>query len=162
MRVSIVVIVAANGAIGKGNALLWRLPDDLKYFKAVTMGKPVVMGRKTYESIGKPLPGRLNIVVTRKVGFVATGCTVVASIDEAIHAAGNANEVCVIGGADIYGQFLPHVDTIYLTQVHASAEGDVFFQRLAESEWQETSRQEHAADERHPVAFSFVTLERKL
>jgi dihydrofolate reductase len=161
MRISFVVAVAENGAIGKNNSLLWRLPDDLKYFKTITMGKPIVMGRKTYDSIGRPLPGRLNIVVTRRRGFETTGCVVVTSIDDAIRAAGEAEELCVIGGAEIYREFLPHVDTIYLTRVHASFDGDVFFPSLSESQWHETHREDHAADDRHAYAFSFITLERK-
>jgi dihydrofolate reductase len=162
MHISIVVASAENGAIGKNNSLLWRLPDDLKYFKAITMGKPIVMGRKTYQSIGRPLPGRQNIVVTRHVGFEAQGCTVVTSIDDAIQAAGGATEICVIGGADIYSQILPRVNTVYLTEVHVTIEGDVFFPSLPATQWRETHRHEHAADQRHAHSFSFVTLERKL
>jgi len=161
MHISIVVAVADNGAIGKDNALLWRLPDDLKHFKAITMGKPIVMGRKTYDSIGRPLPGRSNIVISRQLNLAIPGCIVVASLADAMKAAGDVAEVTIIGGADIYRQILPSADIVYLTRVHASIEGDVFFPALADSQWRETHREDHAADQRHVYAFSFVTLERK-
>ncbi len=147
--------------IGRDNALPWRLPDDLKRFKQLTMGKPVVMGRKTFESIGKPLPGRLNIVVTRQPDFEATGCTVVSSIDEAFRVAGSVAEISVIGGADIYRQILPRTDVIHLTLVHAQVAGDAYLPALDAAEWQEVAREEHPVDERHAYAFSFQTLERK-
>lgn len=161
MIVTIVVAVAENGVIGKDNALLWRLPDDLKHFKAVTMGKPVIMGRKTFDSIGRPLPGRTNIVISRQTGLLIEGCVVVDSLDAAFAAAGDAPEVAVIGGADIYRQALPRVQAVYLTEVHASFDGDVTFAPLSRDEWLETSREPHAADERHAYAFTFVTLQRK-
>src|SRR5688572_29803091 len=116
----LVVAVAENDVIGKDNALLWRLPDDLKQFKAVTMGKPVIMGRKTYDSIGKPLPGRANIVISRQRGLRIEGCTVVDSLDAAFDTAGAVPDIAVIGGADIYRQALPLADVIYLTEVHAA------------------------------------------
>jgi len=165
MRISIVVIVAENGAIGKDNALLWRLPDDLKFFKAITMGKPIVMGRKTYDSIGRPLPGRLNIVISRQADLVIPGCVVVRSLADAIKAADGAEEIAVVGGAEIYRHALPITNTIYLTQVHASVPGDVFFPTLSDLlalQWRVTQRVDHAADDRHVHAFSFITLERAL
>jgi dihydrofolate reductase len=158
--VSIVVIAAENDAIGKGNQLLCHLPDDLKHFKAVTMGKPVVMGRKTYESIGKPLPGRPNIVVTRQRNLAIPGCIVVDSIESAVRAAGDAPEICMIGGAELYRQALPLTHRIYLTRIHAQLDGDVFFPALTMSEWRETHREPHPADERHAYSFTFTTLER--
>jgi dihydrofolate reductase len=161
MRISIVVIITENGAIGKDNALLVRLPDDLKYFKAITMGKPIVMGRKTYDSIGRPLPGRMNIVISRQVDLVIAGCTVVASLTDAIKAAGDVAEIAIVGGAGIYRQALPLANTLYLTQIHASLAGDVFFPPLVTSQWRETYREDHAADERHAYPFSFITLERQ-
>jgi dihydrofolate reductase len=161
MRISIVVIVTENGAIGKDNALLVRLPDDLKYFKAITMGKPIVMGRKTHDSIGRPLPGRMNIVISRQADLAIDGCTVVASLTDAIKAAGDVAEIAIVGGADIYRQALPLANTLYLTQVHASLAGDVFFPPLVASHWRETHREDHAADERHAYPFSFITLERQ-
>jgi len=161
MLVSIVVIAAENGAIGKDNKLLCHLPDDLKHFKAVTMGKPVVMGRKTYDSIGKPLPGRLNIVVTRQKGLAIPGCTVVDSVESAMQAAGDTSEICLIGGAELYRQALSFTQRIYLTRIHASLGGDVFFPELPTNDWREVDRESHAADERHAYPFTFVTLERK-
>jgi dihydrofolate reductase len=161
MRIAIVVAVAENGVIGKDNALLWRLPDDLKHFKAVTMGKPVIMGRKTFDSIGRPLPGRTNIVISRQIGLRIEGCVVVDSLESAFAAAGNAQEVAVIGGADIYRQALPRTHVVYLTEVHASFDGDVTFPALSRDEWLETTREMHPADERHACAFTFVTLQRK-
>jgi dihydrofolate reductase len=160
MRVAIVVAATDDGVIGKGNALPWRLPDDLKYFKAITLGKPVIMGRRTFESIGKPLPGRTNIVISRKKGFEAIGCITVTSIDAALLAAGDVSEICVIGGGEIYRQILPRTDTIYLTRVHAEVDGDVFFPPLDAGHWREVRRDDHPTDERHIFPFTFVTLER--
>lgn len=157
---SIIVAVADNGVIGSGNQLPWRLPDDLKRFKALSMGKPIVMGRKTFDSIGRPLPGRLNIVISRQAGLDVPGCRVVTSIDEAIAAAQPAPEIVIIGGADIYRQILPKVQTIHLTRVHAGIAGDVVFPKLQEREWREVAKEYHAADERHAHAFTFSTLER--
>jgi dihydrofolate reductase len=160
MRVSLVVAAAENGAIGKDNALLWRLPDDLKFFKSITLGKPVLMGRKTFESIGRPLPGRQNVVITRQRQWTAEGCTVVNSLHDGFTSAGPAEEAMVIGGADIYAQALPLASTIYLTRVHVDIPGDVSF-HYAEADWHETHRQLHPADDRHAHAFSFVTLTRR-
>jgi dihydrofolate reductase len=157
---SIIVAVAENGVIGSGNQLPWRLPDDLRAFKALSLGKPVVMGRKTYDSIGKPLPGRLNIIITRQSGLQIPGCTVVTSLDEAIAAAGDVEEIVIVGGANIYRQVLPRVQTIHLTRVHATVPGDVYFPALVPDEWQELGSQYHPADERHAYAFTFSRLER--
>jgi dihydrofolate reductase len=159
---SIVVAAAENDVIGVRNELPWRLPDDLRRFKALTLGKPVLMGRKTFESIGKPLPGRTNLVVTRQKHWTAAGCVVVPSIEDAIDAAGNVSEIAVIGGGQIFKEVLPRVNTIHLTRVHVTLGGDAYFPRLVPSEWRETSREDHAADERHAYAFSFVTLERRV
>jgi dihydrofolate reductase len=157
---SIIVAVADNGVIGSGNQLPWRLPDDLKRFKALSLGKPIVMGRKTFDSIGRPLPGRLNIVISRQPGLEIPGCTVVTSIDEAIRAARPAPEIVIVGGADIYRQVLPQVQVIHLTRVHANIDGDVVFPQLQEQEWREVAKEYHPADERHAHAFTFSTLER--
>lgn len=159
MLVSIVVAIAENNVIGRGNELPWRLPDDLKRFKALTLGKPIVMGRKTYESIGKPLPGRTNIVISRQLGFHADGCVNVASIDEALTTV-DAPEIAIIGGAEIYRQILPRTDVIYLTRVHAEVSGDIHFPALEWGEWQECEREHHPADERHAYAFTFLKLVR--
>ena len=158
--ISIIVAVAENGAIGSGNRLLWHLPDDLKRFKALSLGKPVVMGRRTFESIGRPLPGRPNIVISRQGGLAIDGVRVAHSLDEALAAAGSVPEVVVIGGAQIFRQVLPRTDTIHLTRVHARVAGDVFFPELDPAQWREAAVEHHAADERHQYAFSFVTLQR--
>jgi dihydrofolate reductase len=157
---SIIVAVADNGVIGSGNQLPWRLPDDLKRFKALSLGKPIVMGRKTFDSIGRPLPGRLNIVISRQPGLDIPGCRVVSSLDDAIAAAQPAPEIVIVGGADIYRQVLPQVHTIHLTRVHADVPGDVVFPTLQEQEWREVAKEYHPADERHAHAFTFSTLER--
>jgi dihydrofolate reductase len=136
------------------------LPDDLKRFKALSLGKPIVMGRKTYDSIGRPLPGRLNIVVSRRGDLQIPGCTVVTSVAEAIAAAADADEIVIVGGADIYRQVLPRVQTIHLTRVHATVPGDVYFPTLADGEWHEQATEYHPADERHAYAFTFSRLER--
>ena len=159
-KLAIIVAVADNGVIGSGNQLPWRLPDDLKRFKALSLGKPIVMGRKTYDSIGRPLPGRLNIVITRQAGLQIPGCTVVTSVAEAIAAAGAVEEIVIVGGADIYRQVLPRVQTIHLTRVHATVPGDVYFPALEPGEWRELATEYHPADERHGHAFTFSTLER--
>jgi dihydrofolate reductase len=160
-KLSIIVAVADNGVIGSGNQLPWRLPDDLKRFKALSLGKPIVMGRKTYESIGRPLPGRLNIVVSRQPGLQVAGCTVVPSLADAIEVAGAVDEIVIVGGADIYRQVLPQVQTIHLTRVHATVPGDVYFPTLTPGEWREHATEYHPADERHAHAFTFSTLESK-
>ena len=161
MRRSLVVAVAENGVIGRDNKLPWKLPDDLAYFKRVTMGHPVVMGRRTYESIGKPLAGRLNIVVTHNRDFPAPGCTVVTSLDDAWKAARDADEVSVIGGTMLFRETLPIADRIHLTEVLASVPGDTFFPAFDRGEWRETEVSRHAADARHEYPFRIVVLDRK-
>jgi len=157
---SMVVAAAENGVIGQGNALPWHLPDDLKYFKALTLGKPVIMGRRTHESIGRPLPGRVNLVVSRQPGLSIAGCCVVDSMAAALAAAGSVPEAVLIGGAQLYREALPAVDRIHLTRVHARVPGDAFLPELPAAQWRETVVARHAADERHAHAFTFVTLER--
>jgi dihydrofolate reductase len=158
--VSIVVAMDERNGIGRAGGLPWRLPDDLRRFKALTLGKPVVMGRRTWDSIGKPLPGRHNLVVTRQPGLALEGATVVASLEEAFEAAGEVPEVCVIGGAQVYRAALPVTDVVHLTRVHATVDADTFFPALG-SEWQETSREHHPADDRHAWACSFIELRRR-
>ena len=160
MRISFVVAVAENGVIGSDNHLPWHLPDDLKRFKALTLGKPILMGRKTYESIGRPLPGRTNIVMTRQRGLTIEGCVVVNTIEEAQAAAANAEELAVIGGAELFVQTLSSADIIHMTRVHADVSGDVLFPALSPSGWRERLVFEHPADEKHAYAFSFVEIER--
>jgi len=157
---SLVVAVARNGVIGRDNQLPWRLPDDLAYFRRVTMGHPVIMGRRTYQSIGRPLAGRANIVVTRSRDFAAPGCLVVASPEEAWKAAGKATEVCVIGGTSLFRETLPIADRIHLTEVEAEVPGDTFFPPFDRREWTEHEVSRHPADERHAYPFRIVLLER--
>lgn len=156
---TIVVAAAENGVIGRGNQLPWRLPDDLRYFKQVTLGKPVIMGRKTHESIGRPLPGRTNIVISRQRGLVIAGCIVVNSLDAAL-VASDAPEAMLIGGAELYRSAMDRVDRIHLTRVHATVEGDAFLPALDPAQWRETVVAAHPADDRHAYAFTFVTLDR--
>ena len=160
MRRSLVVAVAANGVIGRDNQLPWKLPDDMAYFKKVTMGHPVVMGRRTWESIGKPLPGRENIVVTHQPAFQAPGCRVVHSLAEAWHAAADAPEVSVIGGTTLFEETLPIADRIHLTEVQADVPGDTFFPAFDRSQWRETEVARHPADARHAYPFRILVLDR--
>lgn len=145
MRLALVVAVAENGVIGRAGDLPWRLSGDLKWFKNVTMGKPVIMGRKTFESIGKALPGRANIVITRRADFVAPGAEVVDSVDAGLAAAraaaeaGGVDEICVIGGAEIYQATLSRADRIYLTRVRAAPDGDAYFPALEDADWRAES-----------------------
>jgi len=159
--------MAQNRVIGINNNLPWYLPNDLKYFKAVTMGKPVIMGRKTHESIGRPLPGRTNIVITRQSDYQADGIVVVNSLQQALDKAEDISfvaghdEVMVIGGAEIYQQALLKADRLYITHVHGDVEGDAFFPQVSWSDWQEVQREDHAADaegteKRNPFDYSFV------
>ena len=158
--VSIFVAVAENGVIGRDGRLPWHLPDDLKRFKWLTMGKPMLMGRKTFESIGKPLPGRTSLVLTRSRAWSSAGAVVIHSLDEALERAGDAAELAVIGGADVYRLALPRARRLYITRVHAAVAGDAVFAPLDEREWRESERHEHPADERHAYAMSFCVLER--
>lgn len=160
-RVALIAAVARNGVIGRDGDMPWHISADLKYFKATTMGKPIVMGRRTFESIGKALPGRPNIVVTGNAGFAIKGVEVASDLDQALTiAAGHGtDEIMVIGGGQIYAAALPHADRLYLTEVHMEVEGDVSFPTFDRSQWHEVSRDDHAADGDTP-AFSFVTLDR--
>lgn len=158
--VALVVAVADNGTIGRDGALPWHLPDDLRRFKTITMGAPVVMGRRTFESIGRPLPGRHNIVVTRNPAWRAEGVTPVADLPAALAVAGDAPQVMIIGGAALYAEALPLAQRLYLTRVHAVVEGDVRFPPLAPRDWRVVSSERHAADARHAYPMSFEVLER--
>jgi dihydrofolate reductase len=159
-RVSIVVATDEHGGIGLEGRLPWHLPNDLKRFKALTMGKPIVMGRRTFDSIGRALPGRVNIVVSRQSGLGIDGCVVVPSLEAALEAAGEADETCVIGGAEIYRLALPLAGTLHLTRVHATVGADTFFPVIDAAQWEEISREDCPADERHAYPYSFVTLRR--
>lgn len=166
VTIAMIVAMAENRVIGRDNQLPWHLPNDLKHFKATTMGKPVVMGRKTFESIGKPLPGRSNIIVTSNAGFIAAGVKVAHSIEEAVELArgiavvDGVDEIMVIGGAQLYEAILPKTDRIYLTQVHGDVVGDAFFPALIDSQWRETGRQEFKAVEQNVFDYSFLILDR--
>ncbi len=162
MKISIVVAASTNNVIGKEGGLPWRLPEDLRHFKKITMGKPVIMGRATWESIGHALPGRQNIVLSRQTGFVAEGCDVAATADEALGIAGDAEEAMIIGGGHVYHQFLPQTDRIYLTRIHATVEGDTFFPTLDKKAWLTVARESHAASAERKYAFEFLTLSRIL
>jgi dihydrofolate reductase len=154
------VAMAENGVIGRDNALPWRLSRDLKHFRRLTMGHPIIMGRKNFESIGRPLPGRTNIVVTRARDFAAPGCVITHSVNDALAAAAADPEPFVIGGAELYAQTLAQARRLYLTIVHAEVAGDVYFPTLQWNEWRELARERHEADAEHAFAHSFVTLER--
>jgi len=157
----LVVAVSENDVIGRGNELPWRLPADLRHFKLLTMGRPILMGRKTYESIGKALPGRTNLVLSRSPGFAPTDCTVVASLAEAKRAAGDETPLMVIGGGEIYRMCMPLARRIHLTLVHTRIEdGDAFFSDWRAVKWCESSRDRFAADEKNPLPYSFITLDR--
>ncbi len=166
MRIAMIVAAAENGVIGRNNALPWHLPEDLKYFRRTTMGKPIIMGRKTYESIGKPLPGRHNIVVTRNPEWQADGVLAVTSLEEALARAEDfgliegCEEALVIGGAALYALALPLVERLYFTQVHAQVAGDAYLPPLDLAGWRELSRERHAADGPNPYDYSFVVYER--
>jgi dihydrofolate reductase len=156
----LVVAMAENRVIGAGNAMPWHLPDDLKRFKALTLGTPLLMGRKTFDSIGRPLPGRTSLVMTRDAQWKADGVVVVRSLDEAIVQAGPVSQISVIGGAEIFRLALPTAHRIHLTMIHARIPGDTFFPALDATEWLEGERTEHPADDRHAYAMTFSTLER--
>jgi len=152
--------MAHNRVIGINNTLPWDLPADMRHFREQTMGKPILMGRKTYDSIGRPLPGRQNIVVTRDSSVTIDGCDVVNSIDEALKIAGDAPEVMVMGGESFYRQMLPAANRLVLTMIDLEIEGDAWFPEWTESEWQEVGREDHQADEKNRWPYSFVTMER--
>jgi len=160
MNTYIVVAIASNNAIGKNNRLLWHLPNDLKHFKEITTGHTVIMGRKTYDSVGKPLPKRRNIVITRQA-ITIPGCEVAGSLQQAIELGRNDGDVYIIGGAEIYKQAMPLTDIIYLTIVHQAFEADTFFPEINPNEWLETSREDHQPDEKNPLPYSFITLQRR-
>lgn len=161
MRISLIAAASENNVIGNHGKIPWDLPEDLKYFRTITLGKPIIMGRKTYQSIGHPLPERRNIVITRQKDFLAEGCDVVGSLEEAIEVGGGrgkVEEVFVIGGGEIYREALPRSDRIYLTRVHAKVEGDAYFPEFHPEHWQEVSRERHEGE----PAYTFSLYEKKL
>lgn len=153
--VRFVVAYAANRVIGKDNDLPWRLPSDLAHFKRVTMGQPIIMGRRTWESLGRPLPGRRNLVITRQTDYAATGAEIFTSLNAALQACADQESVCIIGGAEIFRAALPLADEIIATEIHAEPDGDVFFPTLAHEDWEEIARE--AQDEENGLRFDFVT-----
>ena len=165
MELILVVARARNGVIGKDGAMPWRIPADMRHFKRITVGKPVIMGRKTFESIGKPLPGRHNIVLTRDADWRAEGVTIAPNLAEAIAAAGldpraRADAIMVIGGAQIYAEALPSATRVEVTEVDLAPEGDTFLPRFDPARWQEVAREDHPAEGEMP-GFAFVTLVRR-
>lgn len=160
MNISLIWAMDENRLIGRQNALPWHLPADLQWFRKNTLGKPVLMGRKTYDSIGRPLPGRTNIVLTRQQDLSINGCTVVTSLEEAKHVVPQAEEIMVIGGAEIYAALLPLAERLYITEVHATFDGDAWFPEFDPRYWRETFRESRAADAENPHACDFVILER--
>jgi len=161
VKLSIIVATDEQGLIGKDNDLPWKLSADLQYFRRVTMGKPLIMGRNTHESIGRALPGRKNIIVSNNCDYTADGCCVVHSVEDAVKACDGVEEVMVMGGASLYKQMLQQADRLYLTQVHASLEGDTWFPDWQRSDWQEISREDHLADDKNDYPYSFVIFERR-
>lgn len=157
---SLIAAMAKNRVIGRNNSLPWHLPEDLKYFKATTLGKPILMGRKTFESIGKPLPGRTSVVLTRNQGWSFDGCLAVPSLDAALAQLADREEILVIGGAELYQQTLARADRLYLTEIDADFEGDAWFPEFDRSLWQQISRQPHP-DNGRGFGFDFVVYQRK-
>lgn len=161
-KISLIAAMADNGVIGIENQLPWKLPSDMKWFRQHTLGKPIIMGRKTFESFGgRALPERHNIVITRDHEYTLEHASVAHSIDEALSIAGEVNEIMIIGGASFYEQMLPQADRLYLTFVHADIEGDAWFPEIDFSQWQELERYDQAADDNNAYAHSFVIYERK-
>jgi dihydrofolate reductase len=163
MKISSIVAIGKNNVIGKDNQIPWYLPEDLKWFKRQTLGHAVIMGRKCFESIGRPLPKRTNIIITRDVFYLAQGCEIVHSLSEAIDkaAAEGETEAFIIGGGEIYTQSMELIDKIYLTEVEIEAEGDVFFPALTPDEWQLLSEEKHFKDEKNEWDYTFKIFERR-
>ena len=159
--ISIIVAIAKNGVIGDKNALLWHLREDMIHFRTITSGHPVVMGRKTYESIGRPLPKRTNVVITRDTNLTIEGCTMAHSLEQAIALFEPSEEIFIIGGAQIYSQALPLADRIYLTVVDREYQGDSSFPAIDYSQWQQSEREDFPRGEEFEYPFSFITLDRK-
>lgn len=157
MEISLVVAMSDNAAIGQAGQLPWHLPNDLKYFKSVTMGKPIIMGRTTYESIGKPLPGRTNIVLTQNKSFQAPGCVVLHDKTAVVDYCEAEKEIMIVGGAQIYQLFLADITKLYITKVHTSIKADTYFPKIDFSKWQEIERQEYKKDDKHAFDYSFIT-----
>ncbi len=161
MQLSIIAGIGINNELGNNNGLLWQLPNDLKHFKDTTTGHPIIMGRRTFDSIGRPLPNRTNIVITRDAGFNADGIVVAHSFEEAIAPYKQTDqEIFIIGGGQLYAETLPYADKLYITKVNGSFDADVFFPAINPDEWKVVSTEAHGADERHAYAYTFVVLEK--
>ena len=160
-RITLILARARNGVIGAKGGLPWRLPEDLAFFKRTTMGHPIVMGRKTWESIGRPLPGRRSIVVTRDRSFAAAGAEVVHSLDDAVALCSDSDEIFVIGGAQLYAEALPRADRLLLTEIHADFEGDTFMPAAAAEDWAEAGREHHPPSDQRAFGFDFVDYRRR-
>jgi len=160
MRMSAICAMSQNRVIGQNNQLPWHLPADLQHFKKITLNHPIIMGRKTFESIGRPLPQRCNIILTRDVTFQAPGCVVANSIETALESVKYSDEVFVVGGALLYQQFLPQIEKLYLTIIHQDFEGDAFFPVLNFNAWEEISRTDCLPDENNLYAYSFIVLKK--
>ncbi|WCK53394.1 dihydrofolate reductase [Aneurinibacillus sp. Ricciae_BoGa-3] len=158
--IAIIVAIDLNNTIGKNNSLPWHLPADLAYFKTVTMGHPIVMGRKTHEAIGRPLPGRQNIILTRDPGYEAEGCTIAHSVDEILDTYIN-QDLFVIGGAEVIKTFLPYTDKLYVTRIEERFEGDVFLPQIKSTEWRIVSSRQGITDVNNPYTYYFLIYERK-
>jgi dihydrofolate reductase len=158
--ISIIVAMAKNRTIGINNTLPWRCPEDLKHFKSLTMGHHMIMGRKTFDSIGKPLPGRTTVVVSRNTQLKIEGCIVVHSLEAAIAACAGDTEIFIVGGAELYTQALPLANKLYLTEIQQNIDGDAHFPMLDLSHWQETNREAHQQDSPQPLSYHFVSLQR--
>ena len=161
MRIALIVAMAENRVIGRNNQLPWHIPADLRHFKTLTMGKPIIMGRRTWESLPGLLPHRTHVIVTRDCDYAVEGGLVVHSLDQAFGLVGDVDEMMVVGGANLYAQTLPLASRMYLTLVHGVFEGDTRFPEYPQAEWRETSRESHPADERNPHAYTFLQLERR-
>ncbi|MBA3022518.1 MAG: dihydrofolate reductase [Gammaproteobacteria bacterium] len=161
MSVSLIVAMAQNRTIGVNNTLPWRCPEDLKHFKALTMGHHMIMGRKTFDSIGKPLPGRTTVIVTRNDALKVEGCLVAHSLPDAIKLSTNDDEVFIVGGAEIYAQALPLADTLYITEIQQDVDGDAHFPAFNRNAWQETAREVRNQTEPQALQYHFVTYRRR-
>lgn len=160
MMISMIVAVSSNSVIGRDGDLPWHMPADLKRFKRLTMGHHLIIGRRTWDEVGAPLPGRIMVVVTRDTEFRVDGATVVHSLDEALQVVEGDDEVFIAGGGEIYRQALPLADRVYLTRVHAEIDGDTTFPELEEEEWRLVDREDHGSDDRNPYPYSFLTYDR--
>ena len=161
-RISLIVAMAKNRTIGINNTLPWRCPEDLKHFKTLTMGHHMIMGRKTFDSIGKALPGRTTVIVSRNQNLSVEGCIVTHSLQAAIDAGASDDEIFIVGGAELYAQSLPLVNTLYITEIQQNVEGDAHFPAFDQHQWQETSREIRSQEIPQPLVYHFVTYQRKI